>query len=307
LGLSEGEESSSGSSHGDSERGGSIVPEVAVVSFLDNTVVTSVASEVFVAGEVSLDEVHHTLRDRHGVLKNSPSDTFPARRGSEGAIVSKEFSGVEAFHEGLEWDSLSSLSPPGSGAFSRAFFSSRNFVQFHGVKERVGLLQFSLTVKDFLASVVLAVSLSEHNSEHSVVNLVVEVSVLGLLALFEAAVVLGSVVIGEHDEMHLKVVILVINGVLRRLVHVELVRLVVKSHVIALFSLELDGTFVIELGHSGDLSEGLLYRGGGLGLGLRLFLQSSANFILGMALSLEVESTVGVLTRLASNVGSSTF
>jgi len=38
--------------------------------------------------------------------------------------------------------------------------------------------------------------------------------------------------------MHLKVVILVINGVLRRGVDVELVRLVVKSNVVTLLSLE---------------------------------------------------------------------
>ena len=87
------------SSNGGSEGSGSFLEvDDSIVSLLDDSVVSSVASEVFVKIIVSSDEVQVLSTDGEGVMENSPSHTFPARRGSERTFVGVELISVNCFH-----------------------------------------------------------------------------------------------------------------------------------------------------------------------------------------------------------------
>ena len=77
--------------HGGSSKGrGAHVVQRAIVDRHDDSVVSLETSELRVLGVVSLNEVHNVLADGEGVSEHSPSDTFPARRGGERAIVGVE-------------------------------------------------------------------------------------------------------------------------------------------------------------------------------------------------------------------------
>jgi hypothetical protein len=108
---------------------------------LDDSVVSSVASEVSVKIIVSSDEVQVLSTDGEGVMENSPSHTFPARRGSERTFVGVELISVDCFHEGIKRNGGLGLSPPGVFAFSRRCSSSRDVLKVHGVEESVSSRQ----------------------------------------------------------------------------------------------------------------------------------------------------------------------
>ena len=99
-----------------------------------------------------------------------------------------------------------------------------------------------------------------------------------------------SLVSGEHDEVHLQVIVLVINSVLRRSMHVELVRLVGEVLVAFLFSVESNQTLSIKLESTLD-SAVSVRESSGVGLNRRV------------VLSLQVKSSMCVLSSLTCNVG----
>jgi len=174
------------SSNGGSEGSSSFLEiDNSVVSRLDDSVVSSVSSEVFVTIKVSSDELHDSSTDGEGVMENSPSHTFPARRGSERTFIGVELLGVKVLHEGFKRNDFLGLSPPVVFAFSRRCSSSRNFLKVHGIEESVSNRQALFTVFDVLSSLVLTVGLSEHKSKHGVVNLVVKISILSFLSSSE--------------------------------------------------------------------------------------------------------------------------
>jgi len=172
--------------HGGSSEGrGSHVVQGAIVDGHDDSVVSLETSELRVSGIVLPDEVHNVLADGEGVSENSPSDTFPARRGGERAIVGVELGQVEAFHEALEGDSLLSLTPPVFFAFDRSLGALRNLIEVHGIEESLSNLELGFTIVDGLSSLVTAFSFSEHDTEHGVVGLVVGITILSSLCFSE--------------------------------------------------------------------------------------------------------------------------
>jgi hypothetical protein len=119
------------------------------------------------------------------------------------------------------------LTPEILFAFDRTLGALRDLVEVHGFEEGLSGLELGFTIVDGLSSLVVAFSFSEHNTEHSVVGLEVGITILSSLAISEFLGGRSSLGMGEHDEMHLEVVVLTVDGVLTRGVNMELVGLVV--------------------------------------------------------------------------------
>ena len=131
-------------SNGGSENGSGVFLEVksSIVSLLDDSVVSSVSSEVSVTIKVSSDKSHDTSANGESVMEDSPSDTFPARRGSERTFVGVELIGVEAVHEALKRYHRFGLAPPCRGAFSGTTSTSRDVVRFMELKKALVRAKF---------------------------------------------------------------------------------------------------------------------------------------------------------------------
>ena len=239
-------------SNGGSENGSGVFLEVksSIVSLLDDSVVSSVSSEVSVTIKVSSNKSHDTSANGESVMEDSPSDTFPARRGSERTFVGVELIGVEAVHEALKRYHRFGLAPPCRGAFSGTTSTSRDVVKVHGAEESIGTSQILFTIFEGFTSFVFAVSLSEHNSQHSVVNLVVKISILSFLSSSEPFVGAFSFSSREHNEMHFEVIILVINSVFTGGMYVQLVGLVNHTLKFFLFSFKGNNASSIELNNT---------------------------------------------------------
>ena len=166
----------------------------------------------------------------------------------------------------------------------------RDFIQVHRSEEILGDLQLGFTIVDGFSSFIIAFSFFEHNTKNGVVGFVVLISRLSSLSFSKGLGRSGSLGMRQHDEMHLKVVILVVDSVLTRSMDMELVGLVMQGLVAAFRSLKFDITSGIKLKSTVNLSVSLLS------------LQQSADFLTRIVLSLEVESSVSVFATLSSDV-----
>jgi hypothetical protein len=151
------------------------VVDLTVVNWHDDTVVSLEVSELLVLSVVSGDHVKVMLGDGESVLEDSPSDTFPAGRSGNGAYIHEQFIGVQGTHEFFEGDLVSSAIVR-DVAFSRAFFTLSDFIQFHGLEDIFSDLEILFTVFDGLGSFVFTVSLGEHQTKDSVVSFVFFIS-----------------------------------------------------------------------------------------------------------------------------------
>ena len=165
----------------------------------------------------------------------------------------------------------------------------RDFIQVHRSEEILGDLQLGFTIVDGLSSFIIAFSFFEHNTKNGVVGFVVLISRLSSLSFSKGLGRSGSLGMRQHDEMHLKVVILVVDSVFTRSMDMELVGLVMQGLVAAFRSLKFDITSSIKLKSTVNLSVSLVS------------LQQS-DFLTRIVLSLEVESSVSVFATLSTDV-----
>ena len=165
----------------------------------------------------------------------------------------------------------------------------RDFIQVHRSEEILGDLQLGFTIVDGFSSFIIAFSFFEHNTKNGVVGFVVLISRLSSLSFSKGLGRSGSLGMRQHDEMHLKVVILVVDSVFTRSMDMELVGLVMQGLVAAFRSLKFDITSSIKLKSTVNLSVSLVS------------LQQS-DFLTRIVLSLEVESSVSVFATLSTDV-----
>lgn len=169
----------------------------SIVKRHNNSVVTISTSVVVVVGPSGSVLIELSLRNRLNLVYNNPLNTLSARRSGEGTVVGiVSLANVEAAQEisNLNIGDIVSLSVDATGAGSKAS------------NERVVLITTGLSIEE-----------DTNDSEIS-----------------DTSIISGFALVDQMDKMHLKIVVLVVNGMLRRSVHMELSKVEGEGLVIAI-------------------------------------------------------------------------